>query len=558
MTFSEDDINRVGDSVPGVNPVLGMNLEDIVDSLKLLLFQAYKQPRLLMLSSTKFAVDAVAIASGQSAIKPLPGDRRFQNAAWRTSQFHKRLMQLYLAWCKRVEEWLGSTGLEGSDMARAQFALQIYLSSICPANTLASNPEAFNKAVDSKGLSLVVGLRQFVNDIRTQGGLPSIVDPGCFTLGQNIAVTEGYVISRTEQSELIHYSPLERSLTGTPILYVPTFLNHYYVADLTPDVSLVRYLLRQGFQVFAISWRNPEPEHKYWGLWSYAGEVDRHVETITNLVKCSSVHIAGVCGGGTIASVACGKMLSRSSKRVRSLTLLNTVLDYADEELGVLSLVNQRSKALSIRRVHKKGVLSERSVRKTFAMMSPEDSYWSFVRSSYLLGEVLPSHPLLFWASKQTNVAAQLHEDFLDIALANGLACEPGFFADKAAICLSDVSCPVYALGSLKDHITPWEACYRNTGVFGGDVDFVLTEGGHISPLTTKPDDKRLRYFVGGDSASTSSNWLNSANQVSGSWWFHWSDWLKRHSVKKLVSARARRPDQRFAIDRAPGEYAFT
>lgn len=551
-----DDIAERTEGVAASN-AFGVDGKAIMDAWGMVLNQATTQPRAVFEAGRKFAVAMTSIWLGSSDVDPGEADARFTDEAWSENPLFRRIGQSYLAWSNSLDDWLAASGLEGIEHDRARFVLSAAKDVLAPVNTLVGNPAALKKLRETHGASFVDGMRNVFDDIRHNHGYPAVADRGAFTVGVDVAATEGAVVFRNDLFELIQYQPKTAEVSLIPLLYVFSQVNRFYLGDLTPDRSLFQRLLDAGIPVFAISWRNPEKAHSQWNLDTYADGVIEAIRVMRKVTKQGKIHLMGLCAGGLVTAAAAGVMQARGDDWVDTLSLFVNVLDFrpGDSEFGLF--VTERSVEAQKSSVRSRGLFSERDVFEMFAMLRIEENVMSFFRANYLLGEDPPKHPLLFWSMDYTRVPAEMQCTFLDLSQYNQLAKREMRILGKR-VDLTQIDYPVYLMAGSTDHITPWRACYRSAQLFGGDVEFVLTNQNHTQTISSRMDNRHLKYFVASELPTDPDAALKSATEYKGSWTNHWIEWLDARSEEKL-SAPKRLGSKKFPVlGVAPGEYVLT
>jgi polyhydroxyalkanoate synthase len=471
------------------------------------------------------------VAAGDAEIAPPRGDRRFGDPVWQESPIFHRVMQAYLAAGATLDGLIQDADLDLQTERRVRFPIENIYDALAPTNFLWSNPAAIRAARSSRGMSLVRGAQHAASDMRSSPRLPSMVDTSKFEVGGNLATTKGSVILREDAFELIQYQPQTADVRTVPLLLVPPMINKYYIADLAPGRSLIEYLVQQGQQVFAISWRNPEAEHGSWGLDTYAESILSSLDAACAVTESETAQLLAFCGGGIAAACAAGHLAATGEQdRLAGLTLGVCVLD--NEQSGVPSAFVNRDIARAALAVSaRKGYLDGTALAELFAWLRPNDLIWSYVANNYLLGERPPAFDILFWNQDTTRLAAGLHRDFIQIALDNPLV-EPGALELLGTpIDLGKVSVDSYVVAGIADHITPWENCQRTTRMLGGDTRFVLSTSGHIAAIVNPPGNPKASYRVAeeGDHADP-EGWLGRVEKRTGSWWEDWNSWLAERS----------------------------
>src|SRR5690606_21441192 len=338
------------------------------------------------------------------------------------------------------------------------------------------------------------------------------------------------VVYRTEMLELLQYTPKTEKVHAMPLLFVPPQINKYYVLDLTPEKSMSRYLVDQGFQVFVVSWRNPGPEHRDWGLAGYVSALVEVTGVVTSITGSEKVNISGGCSGGITTATLLSYLAAKGDKRVNSVTFWVCVLDPRMEDSDVGVLVTKRGIEMARKRSAKKGILAGSDLSRVFAWLRPNDLVWNYVVNNYLHGQKPPAFDVLYWNNDSTNLTAALHSDYLSLYETQPFA-NPGKESILGeTIALGKVGIDAFIGGGVTDHITPWKACYRTTQMLGGKREFVLSNSGHIQAILNPPGNPKAKYFVNDTLPPTADEWAASATEVQGSWWERWAGWLNERS----------------------------
>lgn len=556
--ISGSDLESIADHTEGIaaSSAFGVDARSMVDAWGSIVEEASTQPRALLESGRKLSTDLGQIWFGDSDIAPDADDSRFKDEAWQENPFYRRVGQSYAAWSQAMDDWLDSSGLEGIDRDRANFVMNTAKDLLAPMNTFAGNPEALKKLRETGGNSLLQGIRNFFDDLQHNHGYPAVADRHAFVVGKDVAMTPGAVVYRNELLEIIQYQPTTEQVSPIPLLYVFSQVNRFYLGDLAEDRSLFQRLLNDGIPVFAISWRNPQKEHSDWNIDTYADGVIDSIRVVRKITKQKKVHLMGLCAGGLVAAAAAGVLQARESKWVKSLSLFVNVLDSRPGESEFGLFVTERSVEAQKVAVRSRGIFSERDVFEMFAMLRIEDSVMSFFRSNYLLGDAPAKHPLLFWSMDYTRVPAEMQCDFLDLGQYNRLAKKEMIVLGKR-VNLSKIKYPVYIMAGTTDHITPWKACYRSTQLFAGDTTFVLTNQNHTQTISSRIDNRRLKYWVTDELPEDPEEALNSAVESEGPWTNHWIEWLNDQADER-INARHRLGSKKFPVlGDAPGAYVL-
>ncbi len=518
------------------------------------------QPRAIARQTLGLSGELLKIAAGTTDVDPSK-DRRFSDETFESNPLYRRLAQTYLAGDHAVGDLLDDLDLDQKTRLRADFVTNIARSALAPSNHLLGNPAALKQARKTKGKSLVDGLRHAAHDVRHNGGMPSMVDTRPFVPGETIAATEGSVVFSNPVLELIQYTPKTDKVYGRPVFVMPPQINKYYILDLAPERSLIQHLVESGQQVFCISWRNAQPEHREWDLDAYVTAVLEATDAALEISKSKDLNLLGVCAGGITATSLLGYLAANDDSRIHSATFLVTVLDW--EVPSTVGTFVSPALAETVGRMSKrKGVLSGDDLGKLFAWLRPNDLIWNYWVNNYLMGKNPPEFDVLAWNTDSTNLPAGLHADFLSIAVSNAMATPGAVEVLDHPISLSDVACDTYVVGAETDHITPWKACYSTVNFLGGKSEFVLSSQGHIQALVNPSGNPKGRFFVnaeaiGSDEPLEADEWLAGAEQHAGSWWDHWAGWLADRGGKQKVAPKTLGSKAYPAGIAAPGSYVL-
>ncbi len=551
--FRSDEIT---DSTMTLNPVIGVSLEDLLRTGAKVLRQAILQPTTVLDHSARLWAEWVRILLDVSDVEVDDRDRRFADPAFKDNWGYRQAAKGWLAWQNAVRNWVDAVGFSPRDRERAQFLTSLVTDAMVPTNSLFGNPSAMRKAIQTRGKSLFKGLGQFVDDVSNNHAMPKQVDKSAFKVGENLATTDGAVIFRHDILELIEYTPKRKQVHATPVFIIPPQINKFYVYDLTPDKSIVEYLLREGFQVFIVSWRNPTAEHRDWALADYVDALVDAINVARDISAQGSVNVVGACAGGMTGASMLGYLAGLDqADKIASLTLMVNVLEpHADDSVMGL-FATDTAIELARKRSAKAGVLDGNETARVFNWMRPNDLIWNYVVSNYLHGEPPPAFDVLYWNSDSTRLPARLHSDFLDMFKDRPFSKAGRMTIRDVPIDIRKVTCPVYITAGTTDHITPWQACYRSTRLFGGDATYVLSTAGHIQSLINPPQKSKRKYFTNEDLPASADDWVNGAEQHEGSWWPHWSEWLKHHSGDDIPARKILGSKSYPALMPAPGQY---
>jgi polyhydroxyalkanoate synthase len=493
---------------------------------------------------------------GESApvIEGDPADRRFAAREWAEEPFFDFLRQSYLLYCRYVVELAESSALEGQARAKLLFFTRRYLDAISPANFAATNPEVMKRVAATGGENLARGLRNLLADLGK--GRIALTDESAFEVGRNLAVTAGAVVFENEVMQLIQYAPLTATVHERPLLIVPPCISKYYMLDLRPENSFVRYCVEAGHTVFLVSWRNPPLElgHLTWEDYVSRG-VLRAADVMLEIAGTDAANALGFCVGGALLACALAVMRARGDGRVRSVTLLATLLDYRDSgDLGTLidePYVRAREAGLS-----GGGVVPGWEIGMSFASLRANEFVWSAVVNKYLKGEDVPAVDLLYWTGDQPNLPGAWFLYYIrNMYLENNLA-RPGCLeVGGSPVDLGRIDVPAYVFGAREDHIVPWKCTYASTRLLGGEIEYVLGASGHVAGVVNPPAAARRRHWIGGERGGDAERWLASAESRPGSWWPHWSAWIACRAGPRVAARPVAGHPKYPPIESAPGRY---
>lgn len=470
------------------------------------------------------------VAAGRSSLAPDKGDRRFKDPTWTDNLIFRRLCQSYLALGQAVDHAISGADLDWRSERRVRLAATNALDAIAPTNFPPTNPAVLKATVKRRGRNFLAGARQFAHDMRSRPLLPSSVDETAFEVGRDLAVTPGSVVLRTERFELIQYHPQTERVREVPLLLAPQMINKYYITDLAPGRSLLEHAVREGHQVFAISWRNPDERHRDWAFDDYCGSVLEALGAVEQITGSPSTHLMGPCAGGNVAAAVAGHLAAiGQQRRLATLTLLVAVLDWSTASTAG-AFLDQASAAAAKAESARKGYLDGRSLAGMFAWMRPNDMIWGYVVNNYYLGKPPPPFDVLYWNADQTNMPAALHRDFVQLGLDNALAKPGGMNVLGTPLDLSQVTVDTYIIAGVSDHISPWRGVYRTTQLLGSQPRFVLSTSGHIVAIVNPPGNPKANWRTADRNPSDPEEWLERAVTEDGSWWPDWIGWLGERS----------------------------
>ena len=552
--------DAANDATMALGPLTGLAREDFIGAIGLMLRQTAANPDKAFKATKNFSEDVIQILTGKSDLAPDAKDKRFMDPAWQFNPFFKAGAQYFLAVQKGVKSYIEDLELDALERDRANFISQIIIDALAPTNSLIGNPTAQKRLVDSGGLSLVKGLKNAYNDMVHNDMMVSQVNKKPFKLGENIATSKGSVVYRDERFELVQYAPTTDKIYAVPQLTIPPQINKMYLNDLTPEKSVVKWQTDHGIQPFMISWRNPVEEQGVWGMTEYVESCIKALDVMCEITGSDSVNVSGGCSGGQTMSVLLSKLASMGDTRAGAITMMVCVLEPRPGDTEASSLVSHNGIALARQRAAKKGVIEGSSLARGFAWLRPNDLIWNYVINNYLLGDDPPAFDILFWNADATNLSSSLMGDFLELFEANAYA-KPGTFeiADHT-LDLTKVTGDMFILGGSTDHITPWQACYRSTQLFGGkNVEFILSQAGHMQSILNPPGNPKAKYWKSTKNQTPADvkDWMKGTEEVAGSWWPYWIEWLQKRSGKQVDSPRSVGSKAYPAMEPAPGLYVL-
>ncbi len=495
------------------------------------------------------------ITAGRSAVAPDRRDRRFADPAWTQNPLLRRAMQAYLAAGQSAERLLAGADLDWRDNERLRFVLMNLIAAAAPSNNPLLSPVLVKALVDTGGLSAARGLRALAGDLATAPRVPTMVEPSAFEVGKDLAVTPGSVVYRTEMFELIQYASTTEQVNRYPLLVVPPMINKYYIVDLAPGRSMAEFLVAEGHQVFAISWRNPDYRHKDWDLDSYGAAVVEALDAVRAITRAAKASICALCSGGIVSSMVAAHLSSFAQlDTLASLCLGVTVLDQARAGTAG-AMIDEATAAAAMAASAARGYLDGRTLAEVFAWLRPDDLIWNYWVNNYLQGRPPPAFDILYWNADTTRLPAALHRDFIQLALRNALVTPDAATMLGSPVDLSKVDSDAYVVAGIADHICPWQSCYRTTQLLGGPVTFVLSTSGHIASMVNPPDNPKATFRVGVENPADPAAWLAEATSVSGSWWPHYSSWLTARSGGTKKSRMKAGGKEYPVLCPAPGTY---
>jgi len=484
---------------------------------------------------------------------PEPGDKRFADESWQSNPMLQAVVEEYLVRARALREMVDSSRLPEATKRKARFAAALLMDALAPSNVPWLNPAVVREAETTGGDSLVRGLENFLEDVKTNGGRPRQVDASGFELGRNLAATPGRVVMRNELMELIAYEPQTPYVYAQPLLCSPPWINKFYIMDLAPGRSFVEWAVRNGFQTFMISYRDPDASMAQLTMDDYLRlGVLEAIDAVQRVTGAKKVNLAALCLGGTLALLALAHLAAiGDAARIGWTTVTNTLVDFAEPgDLAVFA--DEKAVEALERRMTQRGYLQAQEMAGTFNWLRANDLIWNYVVSNWFMGRKPPAFDILAWNADSTRMPAAMHSQYLRACYLRNALVKPGAFTVCGTpIDLGKVRTPLYVLGAENDHIAPWRATYATTQVVGGEAKFTLTSSGHIAGIVNPPDNKKACYWTKpqarkGDSAD---GWRASATRHEGSWWRDWIAWAAERSGAKRPAWKL--PDG----EPAPGKY---
>lgn len=541
-----------------LNPLVGIRGQDLVDSAGILFKAVMNEPKVAIEQWLSFVGELGSIAAGKSERAPKAGDKRFSDPTWKESSLHSGLLKAYLAWGEAVNDLVDKTSLSDIDKARAHLLTEILIDAVAPTNTMLTNPAAVRKFIDSGGQSMWHGLKNYVDDLTRNRGMPSMVDTSAFKVGENLAITPGAVVFRNELLELIQYMPMTATVRKRPLLITPPQINKYYVLDLSPDKSMIRFLIESGIQTFAISWRNPTAAHRDWGLDTYVAALDEAVDATREISGSEDISMMGSCSGGITSTAYFATLGSAAEKKIKNLVLAVCLLDpNSAEESALGCLMTPETMRLAKEASRLRGIVDGHDLARMFAWMRPNDLIWNYWVNNYLLGNQPPAFDILYWNADTTRLPARLHGDYLDLYFTNPFVNSSRLTLSEIPIDMSKVAADSYVIAGITDHITPWKGVYKTAQILGEGTTFVLSNSGHIQSLLNPPTNSKASFTIGPMNPAGPDAFLAAAEKRKGSWWLDWRDWLHARSGQEIAAPAALDSERHPVLAKAPGTYVF-
>jgi polyhydroxyalkanoate synthase len=492
--------------------------------------------------------------AAEPVIAPERGDRRFAAAEWRDNAYYDYLKQSYLLTARLIHGLVEAAQVDASTKHRLRFFARQFVEMLSPANYAATNPEALKAALDSNGESLARGVRNLIGD--TEKGRISQTDEGSFEVGRNLAATPGAVVFENEIIQLIQYAPSTPAVRARPLVMVPPCINKYYILDLSPENSFVRYAVERGNTVFMVSWRNVTAElgHLTWDDYLRDG-VLKALEVAREIGGAPKINALGFCVGGTMLGTALAILAARAEAWVESATFLATMLDFADT--GDISVfVDEAAVKGADAAIGRGGVKPGRDLATVFNALRPNDLVWPYVVNNYLKGKHPEAFDILYWNSDSTNLPGPWYCWYLrNTYLENNLRRPGAVTTCGVPVDFGKVRLPAYVLGTRDDHIVPWKTAYLSARLLQGETQFVLGASGHVAGVVNPAAKNRRSYWAGDRLPALPDEWVAGATEHAGSWWSDWDRWLARHAGDAVRAPERPGSAKYQPIEAAPGRY---
>jgi polyhydroxyalkanoate synthase len=497
-------------------------------------------------------------ATGQPPAAPeVREDKRFSAHDWKETPFFDFLRQTYLVtadWAEKLVQ--EAQGLDPHTRHKAEFYIRQITSALSPSNFIVTNPVLYKETVAQNGANLVEGMKKLAEDIKAGRGDLRLrqTDTSKFKVGENMAVTPGKVIAENDICQIIQYDPATEQVLKRPLLIVPPWINKFYVLDLNPQKSFIRWCVEQGHTVFVVSWVNPDERHAHKDWEDYAHEgVGFALDTITKATGEKDVNAIGCCVGGTLLAATLALHAQEGDKRIKSVTLFTTQVDFT--YAGDLKVFADEAQIRAMEKsMAEDGFLEGTKMAMAFNMLRAQELIWPYFVNNYLKGQEPTAFDLLYWNADSTRMPAANHSFYLrNCYLDNNLAQGKMEIGGKT-LNLKDIKIPVYNLATREDHIAPAKSVFTGSKLFGGPVTYIMSGSGHIAGVVNPPDKKKYQFWHGGATKGDFDDWVAEAEMTEGSWWPHWHAWIESQSDKK-VDARKPGGNKLNPIEEAPGSY---
>ena len=494
----------------------------------------------------------------EPVVSPAPGDRRFKHEDWHENEVFDFIKQSYLLSARWIQKVVKEVeGLDDRTAQKVDFYTRQFVDAMAPSNFLLTNPEVLRRTVETGGENLVRGLNNLLADLERGKGKLQIrmTDYEAFKVGENIATTPGSIVYQNDLMQLIQYAPTTEKVLKRPLLIIPPWINKYYILDLRPKNSFIRWAVAQGHTVFVISWVNPDERlaEKSFGDYMLEGPLAA-LDAIAKATGERGVNAIGYCIGGTLMACTLAWMAAKRDTRIKSATFLTTMIDFAEAGELAVFIDEEQLKAME-EKMEKRGYHDGHEMAVAFNMLRANDLIWSFVVNNYLLGQEPFPFDLLYWNSDSTRMPARMHSFYLRQMYQRNLLVVPGGIElEGVKLDLRKISVPCYFLSTREDHIAPWKSTYKATQIYKGPKRFVLAASGHIAGVVNPPEAGKYSHWINPELPPSPDEWFAGATELAGSWWPDWQRWV---SALAPATVPARTPGDRdlAVIEPAPGSY---
>jgi polyhydroxyalkanoate synthase len=498
-------------------------------------------------------------AMGQETVPvaaPARGDRRFADAAWSDEPVYDYLKQAYLLAARQLQEFVATAPVDDATRAQVDFASRQMMNALAPTNFPHTNPQVARRTIESGGLSLMTGLSNLLEDVGKGQGLVSRRAPNDFELGVNVAATPGAVVFKNDLMELIQYAPTTEKVYRRPLLFVPPLVNKYYLFDLTPKASYLKWLVDQGHTVFVISWANPDESHADTGMGAYVKDgIVAALDAVELATGETDADLVSYCLGGTLSAMTLAYLAQTGrADRVASATLIATLVDFGD--MGEWSVFTSEQDLNAFDRyLDDKGYVEAHDLTKLFSAVRANDLIWSSVVNHYLLGDEVRASDLLWWFDDGSRIPARMLKEYGRQILRGNQLKDGGVAIDGVTLDLKAIETPVMIVALKDDHVSAWKNTYAGRHFFGGPTRFLLGGSGHNAGMINPPAANKHGYWTNDSAPADAEAWLADAEQKPGSWWPEWQGWLDAAAADEKVKARKVGSGKLKAGAAAPGDY---
>ena len=498
-------------------------------------------------------------AMGQDAepvAAPAKGDRRFSDPAWSDEPVYDYLKQAYLLAARQLQDFVAAAPVDDATRAQVDFASRQMMNALAPSNFAHTNPQVARRTIESGGLNLMTGLSNLLEDVGKGQGLVSRRAPNDFELGVNVAATPGAVVFKNDLMELIQYAPTTDKVYRRPLLFVPPLVNKYYLFDLTPKASYLKWLVDQGHTVFVISWANPDESHSDTGMDAYVKDgVVAALDAVEQATGEADADLVSYCLGGTLSAMTLAYLAQTGrADRIASATLIATLVDFGD--MGEWSVFTSEDDLNAFDRyLDEKGYVEAHDLTKLFSAVRANDLIWSSVVNHYLLGDEVRASDLLWWFDDGSRIPARMLKEYGRQILRGNQLKDGGVAIDGVTLDLKAIETPVMIVALKDDHVSAWKNTYAGRHFFGGPTRFLLGGSGHNAGMINPPAANKHGYWTNDDAPADAEAWLAGAGQKPGSWWPEWQGWLDAAAADDKVKARKVGSGKLKAGAAAPGDY---